>query len=186
MRYWSLPDQRGQRKIEIGTSTRPNQRVVVRQAFPTYLITAWRQVLVLVLAAVVGLQGGPLASLVSNMAPAPCVCEQQDYCPRNPGGGACDHHGHAGSTADDQPHAAAAGATGADASPTTGPQLLLRSCDTGGPDGLTATASKWLVARSGSDLRPPCTGLPLGEVCRGLTSQREGDDIADPPWPRPA
>ncbi|MFO8099150.1 MAG: hypothetical protein R6T83_05935 [Salinibacter sp.] len=158
------------------------------------LSSVWRQALVLVLALGVGLQGVPVQSLVQAVAPSTCVCAEKGYCPRNPDGDcACSQHGHGhhGSESHASAGHASSSHVSTDASSKSsapdGSQLVLRSCDTTGPDaraGLTAT--KWLLPRVEHVLTPPVVETERVATDGVRASQREGHDIFRPPGTRSA
>ena len=104
----------------------------MRTAHARRLPSVWHQALVLVLALGMGLQGVPVESLL-HAADSSCVCAEQNYCPRNPDGDcACPHHGH------DRGHGGSASesenTTTSASTPVDSDRLVLRSCDTTGPD----------------------------------------------------
>ena len=152
----------------------------------------WHQVLVLVLALGVGLQGVPIQSLVQAVAPSTCVCAEQGYCPRNPDGDcACSQHGHGHHGSES--HASAGHGSSSHSSTNAlskssapdGSQLVLRSCDTAGPDaraGLAAT--KWFVPRTERALRPPVVERERSATAEAWAPQRVGVDIFHPPRSR--
>ncbi len=148
----------------------------------------WHQVLVLVLALGVGLQGLPVESLLHAVGSS-CVCAEQGYCPRNPDGDcACSHHGHDGQDPAG-PASSPSGETEGNEQTAAGDsdRLVLRSCDTTGPDaraGLAAT--KWFVPRTERALRPPVVERERSATAEAWAPQRMGDDIFHPPWPRSA
>ena len=129
----------------------------------------WSKVLSLVLVGVVLLQGAPL-HLLTEVAPTPCVCAERGYCPLNPNADCeCEHHSH---------HAPAETSS----APSTDGQLVMRSCDTGGPNALVAASPvKWIVQRSGTLLRR-LRPLSLTAAYQQRTSQWVPNDIVRPPW----
>ena len=153
----------------------------------------WRQALVLVLALGVGLQGVPVESLL-HAVDSSCVCAEQNYCPRNPDGDcACPHHGHEGhgsATHESAGHASSS-QNPADASSKTpvpdGDRLVLRSCDTTGPEARAGVAAaKWLLPRVERTLRRSVVETERVATDGERASQRIGDDIFHPPWARSA
>jgi len=132
---------------------------------------AWYQGLVLVLVAVVGLQGMPIEALVD--APTPCIYTERGFCPLEAEGSCgCDHHNHGEHdtrTASDPVVPA-----------FDGP--VLKSCNTDVPDGVGPLSPvKWLASTVPSrdlfaSLFDPVALPPI------LISQRVVDDIFHPPW----
>ena len=157
----------------------------MRTAHARRLPSVWHQALVLVLALGMGLQGVPVESLL-HAADSSCVCAEQNYCPRNPDGDcACPHHGH------DRGHGGSASesenTTTSASTPVDSDRLVLRSCDTTGPDARAGVAAaKWLVPRVERPLSPPVVETERVAADGERTSQRIGDDIFHPPWSRSA
>jgi hypothetical protein len=154
---------------------------VMATASVRHSTAVWHQALVLVLALGVGLQGVPVESLL-HAVDSSCVCAEQNYCPRNPDGDcACPHHSH------EHGHDEDAASSESTAAPTEGDRLVLRSCDTAGPDARVGVATaKWLVPRVERALSPPVVERTRAAAEEAWAPQRIGDDIFHPPWPRSA
>jgi len=142
--------------------------------------SAWPQALVLVLVAVVGLQGMPLQALVD--APTSCICEERGFCPRDAEGDCgCEHHNHGTpNPGDSKTHEASPPAQ----SLPDGP--VLQSCNTDAPDAVGPLSPiKWLVSEARPGRVRPSSFLSFGTPS-DLASQRMVDDIFHPPWSQTA
>ena len=128
------------------------------------------QVLSVLLALVVGLQGLPLQSALHLLHDAPAHEEcthPKGVCPMNPGGPCeCDH---------DRP------------SPDVPDEPTLRPCDGGASDGVfSSTPAVWRPVSADRMPLPRASSIPRPVAPSSLSSQRAGDDVFHPPRPRAA
>lgn len=144
-----------------------------RQALPPVQSTSrirrfsrWGQLLALLLAGGVLMQGLPVQTILSHTqqaaAHSECECHQRGVCPRNPDGSCtCSHSDPADSSAD-------------------GP--VLQSCDGGHQTApIPASPSKWL-----SVVEPPAPSPRLSDrrqmpFYSGLSPRQVGDEVFRPP-----
>ena len=156
----------------------------MRTVYARRFSSVWHQALALVLALGMGLQGVPVESLL-HAVDSSCVCAEQNYCPRNPDGDcACPHHGH--EHGQEESTTAAESATPSN-TPADGDRVVLRSCDTTGPEARAGVAAvKWLLPRVERTLRRSVVETERVATDGERASQRIGDDIFHPPWARSA